>query len=376
MSSDDTCGFGPGRDNRTLAFEPLADNGGFTPTRRPVADNPVIDSGTGAGCPAFDQRDVARPVGLACDVGAVEHVSGQPSTRWDVFWRRNDGTNATWQFSGAGANPPATGFPPGVESAWDPIATADVNGDRIDDVIWREVGTGQIAIWLMTSPTAVGGVTFPANVGSDTGWSLAAAADVDGDGYADLVWRNVVTGQLVIWIMSGGGTIASVRDYGNVPLSYELRAAGDVHGDGRADLLWFQPSDGQPVIWWMHADGSFVARFPTAVGPGGWRPYRMGDFDGDGAADIFWRNEATGQTAVWYIDRFTSSTFVADFLVSVPLADWTLGTARDVDFDDRTDLIWYGETSGSIVRWRMQGRGIAPITDALPNVGTGWKIVR
>jgi predicted outer membrane repeat protein len=373
-SSDNTCAFGIGRDNQTLRFEPLADNGGLTFTRRPVSNNPVIDNGTGVGCPAFDQRGVARPVGLACDVGAVEHVPGQPSERWDVFWRRDDGANATWQFSGTGANLPATTFAPGVETTWNAIANADVNGDGVDDVIWRESGTGQIAIWLMASPGAVGGVTFPANVGNGTGWTLAAAADVDGDGYADLAWRNTISGQLVIWYMSSVGTIANARDYGIVPLSWELRAAGDIHGDGRADLLWFQPSDGQVSIWWMAGDGSFSARFPGAVGPGGWRPYRMGDFDGDGAADILWRNEATGETAVWYL--FSSLNIVADFLVSVPLAEWKLGPARDVDFDGRTDLIWYGPASGNVVRWRMQGRGILPIAESLPSVGTGWNVLQ
>jgi VCBS repeat protein/FG-GAP repeat protein len=375
MSSDNTCGFGPGLDNRTLRFEPLADNGGFTPTRRPAADNPVIDNGTGVGCPALDQRDVARPVGLACDIGAVEHVPGQPAKRWDAFWRYSDGSNATWQFSGVGANTPATTFAPGVETTWHAIATADVNGDGVLDVIWHEPGTGQVAIWLMASPGAVGGVTFPANVGSGTGWSLAAAADVDGDGYADLVWRNTKSGQLVIWYMSSAGTIANPRDYGNsVPLTWELRGAGDIHGDGRADLLWFRPSDGQVSIWWMAGDGSFSARFPGAVGPGDWRPYRMADFDGDGSADILWRNEATGETAVWYMNGSLSP--VGNFLVAAPLAEWTLAAARDVDFDERADLIWYGQTTGNIVRWRMQGRGIAPITDTLASIGTGWSPVQ
>jgi predicted outer membrane repeat protein len=370
-SSDGTCGFGAGRDGQTLKFEPLQDNGGTTFTRVPYADNPVIDNGTGMVCPAYDQRDVARPVGLACDVGAVEFVAGRASPRWDVFWRRNDGTNATWQFNGSQL---AAGFPPGVETTWSAVAAADVNGDRVDDVIWLEPASGQVAIWLMASPTAVAGVAFPASVGQGTGWVLAAAGDVDRDGYADLVWRNAFTGQLLIWYLTPAGAIASVRDYGVVPLSYELRGAGDVRGDGAIDLLWFRPSDGQVVIWWMGSDGSFTARFPGAVGPGSWRPYLMADFDGDSIADILWRNEANGATAVWYMT--TSATMVGEFLVSVPLPEWTLGSARDIDFDGKADLIWYGPASGNVVRWRMQGRGVAPIAESLPAVGTGWNVVR
>ncbi len=58
---------------------PLADNGGQTPTRAPAVDSAAIDAGSpalpGSGpdaCPATDQRAVARPQGLGCDIGAHE----------------------------------------------------------------------------------------------------------------------------------------------------------------------------------------------------------------------------------------------------------------------------------------------------------------
>lgn len=59
---------------------PLDDNGGATPTRRLWADSPAIDAipvGTAGLCDAStptDQRGSVRPVGVACDAGAVEGV--------------------------------------------------------------------------------------------------------------------------------------------------------------------------------------------------------------------------------------------------------------------------------------------------------------
>ncbi|HTL35745.1 MAG TPA: right-handed parallel beta-helix repeat-containing protein [Kofleriaceae bacterium] len=50
---------------------PLADNGGLTRTRAPRPGSPVIDRG-GQVCPALDARGLPRPVGTACDAGAVE----------------------------------------------------------------------------------------------------------------------------------------------------------------------------------------------------------------------------------------------------------------------------------------------------------------
>lgn len=72
LSSDATCGFGANRDNADLPVRPLNANGGFTWTHLLKPGSDAIDGGTGPGCPTADQRDVARPQGAACDVGAVE----------------------------------------------------------------------------------------------------------------------------------------------------------------------------------------------------------------------------------------------------------------------------------------------------------------
>ena len=72
LSSDNSCGFGAGRDNVNVMLGPLANNGGHTLTHLPLGGSPAIDFGTNAGCPSSDQRGYPRPFGAACDVGAVE----------------------------------------------------------------------------------------------------------------------------------------------------------------------------------------------------------------------------------------------------------------------------------------------------------------
>ena len=51
---------------------PLQNNGGPTLTQAPLHGSPAIDHGDNAGCPAIDQRGWHRPIGLSCDIGAVE----------------------------------------------------------------------------------------------------------------------------------------------------------------------------------------------------------------------------------------------------------------------------------------------------------------
>ena len=83
-ATDATCGLvGPGdvMDGADPALEPLADNGGPTPTRLPSFASPVVDAIPVADCPAttaVDQRGVARPDGAGCDIGAVEGEAPAP----------------------------------------------------------------------------------------------------------------------------------------------------------------------------------------------------------------------------------------------------------------------------------------------------------
>lgn len=53
-----------------LELEPLADHGGFTRTILPVGS--AIDAARAEHCTPTDQRDLPRPAGAACDIGAVE----------------------------------------------------------------------------------------------------------------------------------------------------------------------------------------------------------------------------------------------------------------------------------------------------------------
>ncbi|MET7934159.1 right-handed parallel beta-helix repeat-containing protein [Streptomyces sp. NPDC005322] len=58
--------------SRTPLVGPLADNGGPTDTAALLPGSPALDAAD--GCPATDQRGVARPQGASCDIGAYEHT--------------------------------------------------------------------------------------------------------------------------------------------------------------------------------------------------------------------------------------------------------------------------------------------------------------
>ncbi|MGZ8155836.1 MAG: FG-GAP repeat domain-containing protein, partial [Burkholderiales bacterium] len=94
---------------------------------------------------------------------------------------------------------------------WSVAGLADYNGDGKADVIWRNTKTGDNGIWFMDGVTRTSSALF-ANV-PDAQWTIAATGDYDGDGKADVLWRNMSTGDNAIWLMDG----ATVKDQRSIP---------------------------------------------------------------------------------------------------------------------------------------------------------------
>jgi hypothetical protein len=65
--------------NTNPLLTPLQNFGGSTWTHGLIKDSPAIDAGDPVNCLAVDQRGVARPIGLHCDIGAFE------GTIWLVY---------------------------------------------------------------------------------------------------------------------------------------------------------------------------------------------------------------------------------------------------------------------------------------------------
>jgi len=77
LTDDTSCGFTEPGDLvvADAMLGPLQDNGGPTETHDLLPGSPAIDAGS-MDCPPpdTDQRGVARPQGMDCDIGAVEYL--------------------------------------------------------------------------------------------------------------------------------------------------------------------------------------------------------------------------------------------------------------------------------------------------------------
>jgi FG-GAP-like repeat len=83
-------------------------------------------------------------------------------------------------------------------AAWTVAGIGDFNGDGKADILWRDT-SGNIAIWFMNGVT----ITSGAAVGNlATTWSVVGTGDFNGDGKTDIVWRDAA-GDIAMWLMNG-----------------------------------------------------------------------------------------------------------------------------------------------------------------------------
>jgi hypothetical protein len=145
-----------------------------------------------------------------------------------------------------------------------------------------------------------------------------------------------------------GTTIATGVSITAIPdLNWQITTAGDFNNDGQSDLVWRNSVSGQNVIWLM--DGTTIASSVeiTAVPDFNWKMVGSGDFDQDGQADLVWRNDVSGQNVVWYMNGTTLRSGVE--LLSIQDLNWQI-TDIAKRFDPPTPIDLVGNTLDSAFR--------------------------
>ncbi len=266
--------------------------------------------------------------------------------RGDVLFRRNDGANYVWMLDGASINGgvvaiSSQGLLPSVDSTWFVAGIGDFNGDGKADILWRNLG-GTNYVWHLDGSTINGGVLTIVSQGIlpsvDASWSVAGIGDFNGDGKSDILWRRN-DGANYVWMIDGAsisGGVVAIASQGllpGVPTDWAVAGIGDFNGDGKSDILW-RRTDGTNYVW--HVDGSTINAGVLSISSQGLLP----------GVDTSWAVVATG----------------------------------DYNGDGKSD-VFFRKTDGTNYVWHVNGAvitgGVLQISSQglLPGVDTSWTVV-
>jgi hypothetical protein len=188
-------------------------------------------------------------VGVGDFDGPIEGITYQ--NQGDLLWRNTAGDVTVWTMRG-GTIQYATSFG-NVANNWSVGAIGDFNGDGASDILWRAT-SGDLVIWYLKGN--VNGLSGPtvistASVGNvSANWTIVGTADFNGDKKSDILWRNGSTGDTAMWLMNGASVLSNVS-LGNVPINWMVASNGDYDGDGKGDILWHSTA-GDIALWRMN----------------------------------------------------------------------------------------------------------------------------
>jgi hypothetical protein len=267
----------------------------------------------------------------------------------DILWRDTSGNMAIWEMQGKNiinANSAGLG---GVATTWSIVGQRDFNGDFNADLLWHDTA-GNLAIWEMDGTTILN--PNSAGLGAvSTDWSIVGTGDFNGDGMADILWRNTTTGDLAIWEMNGTTILnPSAAGVGNVATNWSVVGVGDFNGDGKADILWKNNNNGNLAIYLMN--GTTVTSANTFSNLGAFSVVGIGDFNGDGMSDILLR-DGSGDIAIWEMNGTTIINSDIAYVGNLSTS-WSVSLVGDFNDDGYSDILWR-DTAGDIAIWYMNG---------------------
>lgn len=173
----------------------------------------------------------------------------------------------------------------------------DYNGDGYTDVLGRDAN-GDVWVFPGTSGTGtstLGSKYFIGNGWWRDVWTNVYAADLNNDGYTDMVGRTM---QGELWLYPGTGKTGTNSTSNPVLLgdgwnTYESLGFGDINGDGRTDVIG---RDGGGDLWvYPHKNGTGTQSLDSRVfigngwWPSHWKTIRFADLNGDYKVDIMGR---------------------------------------------------------------------------------------
>jgi hypothetical protein len=197
------------------------------------------------------------------------NADGKP----DLVWQhRTDGLVSIWYMDGTTRTGTASpSLSAGDDPQWKIAGVADFNADQRPDLVWQHEGSGAVSVWLMNGSTVFATPSVTPDRMTDLRWKVVGVADFNIDGKPDLLWRNMGTGDVGAWLMNGLSRIiySPLSPMSVTDQRWQVGAVTDANGDGKPDIVW-QHTDGTIMIWHMNLTSRVTAPLLPQGLPAGW----------------------------------------------------------------------------------------------------------
>ena len=246
---------------------------------------------------------------------------------------------------------------------------ADVNGDGRADLVWRNASNtrGWNFLWAMDGVEV--GSSTPINVVQGANWQLSLG-DFNGDGKSDLFWRDPAQfGGMNYLFTMNGVTIVENNRLPNVSPNFVLLQSGDVNGDGNDDVIWHNTDSNTLAFWLMNGNARqyHLSRSLAGISFEG-----VDNFNADAVKEMVVREGS--QIKLWAYDS-TTRTMTETDTGGVAPSDWILAGTGDLDGDGTADLIWRNTVDGRNSVYFMKD-GVVDSTQVLADVSVDWDLAK
>jgi len=237
---------------------------------------------------------------------------------------------------------------------------ADFNGDGKQDIVWR-LPAGNPLVWQMNGLGIGSQYALPTTL--DAGSAIAAVGKFFGAAQpGGILWIDS-SHNAKLWKVNNGAITQTCTIASGLDPNLAFLGVGDVNGDGTDDVLWRNVSSG---VVSAHLLNGCIAPTTVALGTAGASLVfaGAGDVDGQGRADLLWR-DASGNVVLWQIVNDIAAVTVTT-LPAGTYATWQIAAVADFDGDAKADILWRNPSTNSAALWLMNGTSYTavPVTAA------------
>ena len=211
----------------------------------------------------------------------------------------------------------------------------------------------------------------PANFNMPVDPEYMAVADVNNDGYLDVIITGEDTNGLTIYEGNGNGGFTEVTSSAVIPTGVSLTVAAPFAGDGAPDLAMYQFGATQVSLFKNNGTGTYTALTPITLpnsGTASWMTFA--DMTGDGVLDLLLLDSTNYKLSLY--QGTGNGTFSLYSTTSTSVGPSFVGTA-DFNNDGKADVyIQTVPASGNGAYNIFVGNGSGGLTEStnMPALGT------